>query len=124
MNARLMAICTICGFVVAALIVTPGTSAPNAAGHGLFAGLKVGQAVEMSKDGIWAVLRAYEDPEGKQLNCTITEIGPDFIACEFDNKEPGADRIEIRMPASAFNAVQYIGRGGPKRPGGAAKKKN
>lgn len=121
MNARLMTVCAICGFALAVLIASPGSSAPSASGHGLFSGLKVGQMVDLTKDGIWAVVRTYDDPEGKQLNCTITEIGNDFIAFELESKDTGTS-AEIRVPVYNFAAVQHVGKAGPKRP--ATKKKN
>lgn len=126
MNARLMAVCTICGIVLTALVVTPGRSAPSGASHGLFEGLKVGQVVELTNDGMGAVVRTYDDAEGRQgLSYKITEVGSDFIAFEFENKEqPLADHVEIRVPVYAFSAIQHVGKGGTKRPAATSKKKN
>ncbi len=124
MNARLMAVCSICAVVFAALVVTPGRSAPGGAAHGLFEGLKVGQLVELSNDGMGAVVRAYDEPEGRQgLNCKILEIGSDFIAFEYEGKEAAGERVEYRVPVYAFSTIQYFGKGGAKRPG-TTKKKN
>lgn len=126
MNARLMAVCTIFAIILAALVATPGRSAPGGAAHGLFEGLKVGQLVELGSDNSGAFVRTYEDGEAHPgLNYKITEIGSDFIAFDFENKEqPGSDHVEIRVPVYAFSAIQHVGKGPVKRPGGTTKKKN
>jgi len=125
MNARLMAVCTICGLVLAALIVSPGSSAPGAGAHGLFAGLKAGQLVELKTDQQGVMIRSFDDSEGRQgLNFKVTEIGADFVALEYESDDPNADRLEIRVPVYAFSAVQHVGKGGGKRPAVGVKKKN
>jgi hypothetical protein len=127
MNARLVAVGTICGFALAALVVSPGHSAPGGAPHGLFEGLKVGQIVELNSDGMGAIIRTYDDPESRQgvtFLAKISEIGTDYIALEYEGKDPGAERVEYRLPIYAFSAIQHVGKGGPKRPAAPGKKKN
>ena len=114
MNARLTAVCTVCGLVLAALMLssqTPQISAQSGSGKGLFSSLKSGQMVEYSFDSIGAVIRTYEEPESKPLmRAKVKEIGHDYIVLEIDDKEGLGAIVEFRVPVYSFSAVTHVGK--------------
>ena len=115
MNARLMAVWAIGGSVLAALVLSPQTSAQNASSKGLFSTLKVGQMVEYTSDSVGAVIRTYEDAESRALmTARIREIGEDFIALDVEDKVNLGTTLEFRTPIYRFSAVTHVGKKGAK----------
>ncbi len=114
MNARLMTVATVCGMVLAAMMLAPQPSqisAQTASGKGLFSTLRVGQMVEYTSDPLGAVIRTYEEPESKPLmRAKVREIAHDFIVLEFDDKEGLGSLIEFRVPIYRFSSITHVGK--------------
>ncbi|HLJ11661.1 MAG TPA: hypothetical protein VKU82_10745 [Planctomycetaceae bacterium] len=127
MNARNMAICTIGGFVVAALLLAPRTHpvAAETGSKGVFSMLKVGQMVEFTSGAFGAQITTYEDAESKpQMKHKIKEIGDDYIALDYDDKDASGARVEFRLPITAISGVTHVGKTtAPKKPATTPKKK-
>ena len=128
MNARNMALCTIGGFVLAAIVLAPRThpvAAETGSSKGVFSTLKVGHMVEFWSGSFGFEIRTYEDAESKNLmKHKIKEIGDDYIAIEFDDKDASGARVETRLPITGISNVTHVGKTtAPKKPPTTSKKK-
>ena len=116
MNARLMAASAVGGFALAALLFSVPFSGQisaqppgSAQGNGLFAVLQVGQMVQLWTDNFGPTIRVFEDADGKALMLhKVKEIGPDFIALEFDDKEGTGSVLEYRLPVYCISQVVHV----------------
>lgn len=124
MNARLMAASAVGGFALAALLFSVPFSgqisaqpAGSAQATGLFAALQVGQMVEFSTDA-WGglAIKTYDDEEFKfAMTYKVKEIGSDYIALEFDDKNGTGAIAEFRLPVYRFSQVYHLGKADPKK---------
>ncbi|MBI3862910.1 MAG: hypothetical protein HY290_13550 [Planctomycetia bacterium] len=114
MNARLMAACTICALALAAFCMSPQISAQPGGGgaRGIFSSLKVGQMVEYRNDA-WGspVLTTYEDEETRVLmRHKVREIGADYVALEFEDREGTGAVVESRISAYRLSILAHVGK--------------
>jgi hypothetical protein len=118
MKARLMTAGTICILALAAFAVAPQISAQSGstAGKGIFSTLKVGQMVEYTNDA-WGspVVYTYEDEVNKpRMRHKVKEVGHDFLALEFDDREASGATAELRISAHRLSLLSHVGKTHPK----------
>jgi hypothetical protein len=134
---------TICALALAAFAVAPQISAQSSAssaGKGIFSSLKVGQMVEYANDA-WGspIITTYDDADKKAfMRHKVKEIGHDYLALEFDDRDASGAVSEMRITAHHLALLAHVGKSArksgsdaddplndkPTKPGTKPKKKN
>jgi hypothetical protein len=116
MNARLITAGTIGALALAAFAVSPQISAQSGsgAGRGIFSSLRVGQMVEYTNDA-WGspIITTYEDDDKKiYMRHKVKEVGHDYLALEFDDREGSGATSETRIAGHRLSLLAHVGRTG------------